>query len=167
MSTRNCERTASMRAMFVDSRLQRSSRGGSGLDVSWFSSFPREESTFCDYRRNESGISSLHGAKTTDRAQLKWLLPPCAVIYGSAVCDMRIKWTLCWQRFRRPHAGVWRLCHSTWRPMNLPRSWPALTEGCLNSSEITRLFAAWLIWGSVLVKSRPYVWTTSIGRTAH
>ena len=167
MLTRNCERTAITRAMFVDLRRQRLSRGGSGLDVFWFTSFPREASMFFYYRRNESGISSLHGAKTTDRAQHKWLLPLCAVIYGSVVCDMRIKWSLCWQRFRRPHAGVWRLCHSTWRPTNSLCSWLGSTESCLNSREITRSFAAWLIWDSVLARSRHYVWTTSTGRTAH
>ena len=75
--------SASTQATFVDSRLQRLSRGGSGLDVFWFTSFPREASMFRDYRRNKSGTSSLPSAKATDRALHRWSPPPFAVIYGS------------------------------------------------------------------------------------
>jgi hypothetical protein len=67
-STSNCRSSASTQAMYVGLRLQHSSHGGSGLDVTWLISFPRGASKFRGYRRNKSETSSLPSVAATDRA---------------------------------------------------------------------------------------------------
>ena len=166
MSTRNCERTAIMRAMFVDSRLQRLSRGGSGLDVSWFTSFPREASMFSTSPKQIRGFF-------TSRCQD--YRPGTAQVVASAVRS--------YLRFRSlrhadqvesllaavPSAACWRLAAL---PQYLEADELALLmagfDRKLPQQQRDYAIVRCLVdLDSVLARSRHYVWTTSTGRTAY
>jgi hypothetical protein len=96
---------------------------------------------FCRYAANVCGLAS-----ATLVSRWQWI--------GRFLTDQFPKRSIKFSRLRPTHVRDF-----------FTRQMRSIESG-QNTSETTQSFAAWSISGSVLARSRPYVWMTSTGRPA-